>query len=57
MMLINTILGSFPEIKGVMIKKQLDSAKVSMDNVFYVLFTKPPDTNTSKENKDKDDKT
>ena len=38
-------------------KKQLDSAKVSMDNVFYVLFKKPTDTNTSKENKDKDDKT
>ena len=38
-------------------KKQLDSAKVSMDNVFYVLFTKSPNTNTSKENKDKDDKT
>ena len=38
-------------------KKQLDSAKVSMDNVFYVLFTKPPNTNTSKGNKDKGDKT
>ena len=37
--------------------KQLDSAKVSMDNVFYVLFTKPPSTNTSKGNKDKGDKT
>ena len=37
--------------------KQLDSAKVSKDNLFYVLFTKPSDTNTSKENKDKDDKT
>ena len=35
-------------------KKQLDSAKVSMDNV---LFTKPPDTKTSKGNKDKCDKT
>ena len=38
-------------------KKQLDSAKVSMDNVLYVLFTKPPDTNTSKETKDNDDNT
>ena len=38
-------------------KKQLDSAKASMDNLFYVLFTKPPDTNTPKENKDKDDRT
>ena len=38
-------------------KKQLDSAEVSMDNVFYVLFTKPPDTSTSKGNKDKSDKT
>ena len=26
-------------------KKQLNSAKVYMDNVFYALFTKPPDTN------------
>ena len=38
-------------------KKQLGSAKVSMDNVFYVLFAKNPDTNTSKENKAKDGKT
>ena len=37
--------------------KQLDSAKVSMDNVFYVLFAKPPDKNTPKENNDKDDNT
>ena len=37
--------------------KQLDRAKVSMDNVFYVIFTKPPDKNTSKEIKEKDDKT
>ena len=37
--------------------KQLDSAKVSMDNVFYVLFAKPPDKNTHKQNKDKDGKT
>ena len=27
--------------------KQLDSAKVSMDEVFYVVFAKPPDKNTS----------
>ena len=38
-------------------KKQLDSAKVSIGNVFYVLITKPPDTNTSKGSKDKSDKT
>ena len=38
-------------------KKQLDSDKVSMDNVSYVLFTKAPNTNTSKVNKDKSDKT
>ena len=37
--------------------KQLDSAKVSMDNVFYVVFSKPPDKNTSKEIKEKDDNT
>ena len=37
--------------------KQLNSAKVSMDNMFYVVFTKPHDKNTSKETKDKDDKT
>ena len=28
--------------------KQLNSAKVSMDNMFYVVFTKPHDENTSK---------
>ena len=38
-------------------KKQLDSAKVSMDNIFYVVFTKPHDRNTSKEIKEKDNKT
>ena len=37
--------------------KQLNSAKVSMDNMFYVVFTKPHDENTSKEIKKKDDKT
>ena len=37
--------------------KQLSSAKVSMDNMVYVVFTKPHDKNTSKETKDKDDKT
>jgi hypothetical protein len=37
--------------------KQLDSAKVSMDQVFYVVFAKPPDKNTSKENEIKDDNT
>ena len=28
--------------------KQLNSAKVSMDNMFYVVFTKPHDKNTPK---------
>ena len=37
---------------------QLNNAKVSMDNMFYVVFTKPPDKNTSKKIKEKkDDKT
>ena len=37
--------------------KQLSSAKVSMDNNFYVVFTKPHDKNTSKETMYKHDKT
>ena len=37
--------------------KQLDSAKLSMDKVFYVVFAKPPDKNASKENEAKDDNT
>ena len=37
--------------------KQLNSAKVSMDNMFYVVFTKPHDENTSRKIKKKDDKT
>ena len=37
--------------------KQLNSAKVSMDNMFYIVFIKPHDENTSKEIKKKDDKT
>ena len=37
--------------------KQLDSAKVSMDKVFYVVFAKPSDKNTSKENETKYDNT
>ena len=37
--------------------KQLDSAKVSMDNIFYVVFTKPLDKNTPKKIKEKDDNT
>ena len=37
--------------------KQLDSAKVSMDNIFYVVFTKPHEKDTSKEIKEKDDNT
>ena len=37
---------------------QLDNnAKISMDNVFQVIFKKPPDKNTSMENKKKDDNT
>ena len=37
---------------------QLNRAKVSMDNMFYVVFTKPPDKNTPKKiKKNKDDKT
>ena len=37
--------------------KQLDSAMVCMDNVFYVVFTKTPDKDTSKENRNNDDNT
>ena len=36
---------------------QLRIAKVSMDNMFYVVFTKPHDEKTSKKIKKKDDKT
>ena len=36
---------------------QLSNAKVSMDNMFYVVFTKPHDKNTSKEIKEKDNET
>ena len=36
---------------------QLNIARVSMDNMFYVVFTKPHDENTSKGIKKKDDKT
>ena len=39
-------------------ENKLRNAKVSMDNMFYVLFTKPPDKNTPKKiKKNKDDKT
>ena len=39
-------------------ENQLRNAKVSMDNMFYVLFTKPRDGNTPKKTmKNKDDKT
>ena len=39
-------------------ENQLRNAKVSMDNMFYVVFKKPHDENTSKKiNKKKDDKT
>ena len=38
-------------------KKQLDSAKVSMDNILYVVFVKPLSKNTSKKIKEKDDNT
>ena len=37
--------------------KQLDSAKVSMTDVFYVVFAKPPDKNISKGSGNKDDNT
>ena len=37
--------------------KQLNSAKVYMDNMFYVVFTKPLDKNTSKETTKKDERT
>ena len=37
-------------------ENQLRNAKVSMDNMFYVVFTKPHDENTSKKVKKKDDK-
>ena len=36
---------------------QLENAKISMDNVFQVIFEKPPDKNTSMEKKTKDDNT
>ena len=36
---------------------QLRNAKVSMDNMFYVVFTKSHDKNASKKVKKKDDKT
>ena len=36
---------------------QLRNVKVSMDNMFYVVFTKPHDENTSKKVKKNDDKT
>ena len=38
-------------------ENQLRNAKVSMDNMFYVVFTKPHDKNTSKVTKKKYDKT
>ena len=39
-------------------ENQLRNAKVSMDNMFYVVFTKPPDKNTPKKiKKKKDEKT
>ena len=39
------------------VDKKLDNAKVSMDNVFPVVFAKPPDKNTSMEDNMKDDNT
>ena len=36
---------------------QLDNAKISMDNVFHVIFAKPPDKNTSMEKMKKEDNT
>ena len=54
-MLINTTLGLLREIKGYD-ENQLRNAKVSMDNMFYVVFTKPHDESTSENDKNKDDK-
>ena len=39
------------------LKGQLDNANASMDNVFQVIFAKPPDNNTPKEDKTKCDNT
>ena len=36
---------------------QLDNAKISMDNVFQVIFAKPPDKNTCMENETKEENT
>ena len=36
---------------------QLNNAKVCMDNMFYVVFTKPLEKTTSKKIKEKDNKT
>ena len=57
MMLINTILGLLPENQRGYNDKQLESAKVSMDEVFYLVFAKPPDKNTSKGSGNKDENT
>ena len=38
-------------------ENQLRNAKVSMDNMFYVVYTKPHDETTSKKVKKKDNKT
>ena len=38
-------------------ENQLRNAKVSMENMFYVVFAKPPDKNTPNKIKKKDDKT
>ena len=38
-------------------ENQLRNAKVYMDNMFYVVFTKPHDENTSNKIKEKDKKT
>ena len=36
---------------------QLSNAKIFMDDVFHIIFEKPPDENTSLEKKKKDDNT
>ena len=57
-MLINIILGLLREIKRGYDENQLRNDKVPMDNMFYVVVTKPHDENTSmKIKKKKDDKT
>lgn len=43
--------------QGGFVDRQLANAKVSMDDVFHVIFEKPPDENMSMEKKTKDENT